>query len=299
MSTGPAKAIAAPSGRHTGVPAPSGRVVSCSGSPPFAGSSHSWGAASSEPRRNAMLRAVRRPGRRRVGLAPGELPWLMRADLPQRAHVVVGVAVGRAQDVHDLGTVGGDRRRLGYSQAVQVVDALASGHSAPPTPVRCHSRDSRVRPRTAWCGRPKSVARSGTGRQHEVAGGVVPARGGAVGRISGGADVALGVDERGRSRSAGGSGIRPAARAGRAARRRPPHWDRQRAACVSRGGGFEQVARVGMLRVGQHLLGRAGLDDATEVHHGDDVAQVAHHREVVRDEQHRQSEFGVAGRGRG
>src|ERR1700722_20270989 len=50
-----------------------------------------------------------------------------------------------------------------------------------------------------------------------------------------------------------------------------------------RNGGDEGVA-VGMARLGKQLLGRRGLDDATEVHHGDAVGNVLHHREIVRDE---------------
>lgn len=40
-----------------------------------------------------------------------------------------------------------------------------------------------------------------------------------------------------------------------------------------------------MLRVAGHLRGIALLDDLAAVHHGDPVADVADHVEVVRDEQ--------------
>jgi hypothetical protein len=36
--------------------------------------------------------------------------------------------------------------------------------------------------------------------------------------------------------------------------------------------------------------GRRGLDNAPKIHHGDTVADMAHHAEIVRDEQHRQAE---------
>ena len=40
-----------------------------------------------------------------------------------------------------------------------------------------------------------------------------------------------------------------------------------------------------MARAGEQRLGRRFLDDVPEIHHGDAVGDVAHHREVVRDEQ--------------
>ena len=45
------------------------------------------------------------------------------------------------------------------------------------------------------------------------------------------------------------------------------------------------VARVGVLRGAEDLLGGPALDDAAALHHRDGVADLPHHREVVRDEE--------------
>jgi hypothetical protein len=42
-----------------------------------------------------------------------------------------------------------------------------------------------------------------------------------------------------------------------------------------------------MLRSAKDVLGRAGLDDAAQVHDRDDVGQVPYHGEVMGDEQKR------------
>ena len=57
--------------------------------------------------------------------------------------------------------------------------------------------------------------------------------------------------------------------------------------------GIEENLGEGVLWRGEDVIGRSGLDDLAEVHHGDDVADVAHHRHVVADEQHRQPEGGT------
>ncbi len=54
--------------------------------------------------------------------------------------------------------------------------------------------------------------------------------------------------------------------------------------------GGEQCAGVGVAGVGEQRVAPALLDDAAEVHHGDPVAQVAHDSEVVRYEDHRESQ---------
>jgi hypothetical protein len=66
-------------------------------------------------------------------------------------------------------------------------------------------------------------------------------------------------------------------------------WARRRAGYETRDG-FQQRARVGMPRIGEELVCRGFLDDATEVHHGDVVAKVANDGQVVRDEEQRQIE---------
>jgi hypothetical protein len=75
-------------------------------------------------------RAVRRPRRRRVGAAPGELLRLAvaGADPPEVAHGAVGVGIHRAQHVHGVASVRCDRRLFRHRQGEQIVDALASGH---------------------------------------------------------------------------------------------------------------------------------------------------------------------------
>ena len=53
--------------------------------------------------------------------------------------------------------------------------------------------------------------------------------------------------------------------------------------------------RVGVLRVAQHVLGGAGLDDAAEVHHRDPVGDVPRQAEVVGDDQHAEAEVAAQG----
>ena len=50
----------------------------------------------------------------------------------------------------------------------------------------------------------------------------------------------------------------------------------------------QQRLGVGMARSRVERRGRRGLDDAPDIHHGDAVADMAHHAEIMRDEQHRQ-----------
>ncbi len=57
--------------------------------------------------------------------------------------------------------------------------------------------------------------------------------------------------------------------------------------------GGEQGPGVGVAGVGEDAGGGAGLDGAAEVHDGDPVGEVAHHRQVVRDEQVGEAEFGL------
>ena len=73
---------------------------------------------------------------------------------------------------------------------------------------------------------------------------------------------------------------------------------RPRARCGGGGGrrriawrhGRDQRARVGVRWRLQHAIDRAGLDDLAQVHHQHAVGDMAHHREVVRDEQHGEPE---------
>ena len=53
---------------------------------------------------------------------------------------------------------------------------------------------------------------------------------------------------------------------------------------------IEEHLGVGMLRIGDELVGGRELDDLSEVHHGDRVAEIADDRHVVADEQHRHAE---------
>ena len=48
--------------------------------------------------------------------------------------------------------------------------------------------------------------------------------------------------------------------------------------------GRQQRPGIGMARRGEQRVGRRGLDDAAEIHHGDAVGDVLHHREIVGDE---------------
>ena len=56
--------------------------------------------------------------------------------------------------------------------------------------------------------------------------------------------------------------------------------------------GGEQGAGVGVARVGEQRIALGFLDDPAEVHDGDPVAEVADDSEVVRDEDHRESQAG-------
>ena len=58
-----------------------------------------------------------------------------------------------------------------------------------------------------------------------------------------------------------------------------------------RGNDAGQRARVGVQRVAEHLVGRAVLDHPAGVHHGDPVAHVGQHRQVVADHQHPDAEL--------
>ena len=51
------------------------------------------------------------------------------------------------------------------------------------------------------------------------------------------------------------------------------------------GAALKQSLGVRMQRLGEELLGRRLLDDPAQIHDGDVLADVAHHRQVVRDEQ--------------
>ncbi len=61
----------------------------------------------------------------------------------------------------------------------------------------------------------------------------------------------------------------------------------------ARGHGTEQVAGVLLLRPGEDIGQRAGLDHPAAVHDGDRVGDLAHHRQVVGDEQHGHAELGL------
>src|SRR5262249_6025756 len=72
---------------------------------------------------------------------------------------------------------------------------------------------------------------------------------------------------------------------------------RWRLARTGFGGGFfqrrgvrEQLARVGLLGIGEHLPGVAELDDAALIQHGDALRDGPHQRQVVGDEEHREPE---------
>src|SRR5690606_34004796 len=57
----------------------------------------------------------------------------------------------------------------------------------------------------------------------------------------------------------------------------------------------EKSAGVGVPRVGEHLVGGSGFDDAARVHHGDVVGDAAGGGEIVGDEQNRLSVVGHGG----
>ena len=48
--------------------------------------------------------------------------------------------------------------------------------------------------------------------------------------------------------------------------------------------GGQKGLRVGVGRLVEYFRFRPGFDDLAEVHHGDSVADVANHRQIVRDE---------------
>ena len=56
------------------------------------------------------------------------------------------------------------------------------------------------------------------------------------------------------------------------------------------GRGVEQGAGIGLLRMGQHLGGRALFDDAAVLHHSDIVADLRGDAQIVGDEQQRDAE---------
>ena len=62
---------------------------------------------------------------------------------------------------------------------------------------------------------------------------------------------------------------------------------------VGLGDRVEQRPGVRVLRPRQHLVGRAGLDDPPEVHHGDAVGDVLDDRQVVGDEDQRHAELAL------
>ena len=64
---------------------------------------------------------------------------------------------------------------------------------------------------------------------------------------------------------------------------------------VDLGDDRQQRAGVGVLRVAQHVLGGAGLDDAAEVHHRDPVGDVPGQAEVVGDDEHAETEVATQG----
>ncbi len=53
---------------------------------------------------------------------------------------------------------------------------------------------------------------------------------------------------------------------------------------VGIGHGRDEALRIGLLRRGADLLGRAEFDDLAAMHHGHAVAEIAYHRNVVRNE---------------
>ena len=55
----------------------------------------------------------------------------------------------------------------------------------------------------------------------------------------------------------------------------------------------EQLARVRMLRIVEHRLGRADLDQLALLHHADAMGEAAHQVQVVGDEQQRHAELGL------
>ena len=63
--------------------------------------------------------------------------------------------------------------------------------------------------------------------------------------------------------------------------------------------GAHQRRRVGMLRLAEDRVGRRQLDQLADIHHGDAVGDVAHHRQVVGDEQEGRASAAPAARAAG
>ena len=62
---------------------------------------------------------------------------------------------------------------------------------------------------------------------------------------------------------------------------------------IALGLGREQMPGIGMLRVGEDILGVAGLDDLALRHHADALGHPPHDAEIVGDEQHRHAGLGL------
>ena len=108
--------------------------------------------------------------------------------------------------------------------------------------------------------------------------------------------AALGVRREARARRAGrhrrraGTAARRStpgevARVGRVAREGPTGANRA-AGSPTRGNAADSAPAYGWSGCGEDLLGRAFLDHASGVHHGDPVAEVGEHRQVVADHHH-------------
>ena len=57
----------------------------------------------------------------------------------------------------------------------------------------------------------------------------------------------------------------------------------------------EQGAAIGMTRRGEQRGAGRALDDLAEIHHGDAVGDMAHHRQIMRDEQEAEPEARLQG----
>src|SRR6059058_4130911 len=62
---------------------------------------------------------------------------------------------------------------------------------------------------------------------------------------------------------------------------------------ISSRGGVEQLARIGLLRMCQDLRRGSLFDDAPTLHHGDMIADLRGHAQIVGDEQERDSKPGL------
>ena len=51
--------------------------------------------------------------------------------------------------------------------------------------------------------------------------------------------------------------------------------------------GFDQAARIGVKRIGEHLDGRSGFDDLAGIHHGDPIAERLRDGHIVGDKEDR------------